>query len=88
LTVVVVVMVVGRVFFAVMAGFWVVVLLLVVGLVSLILPKAGSEGLGLAMGRAERRSAIGEVCRSQYLGRSLDGLGHLLGDRFVVCGSW
>jgi hypothetical protein len=55
----------GRVSFAVMAGFWVKVLLLVVGLVSLIFPKAGSEGLGLAMGRGERRSAIGEVCRCQ-----------------------
>jgi hypothetical protein len=60
----------------------------VVGLVTLVLPKAGLEGLGLAVGRAERRGAIGDVCGSQDVGLSLGGLSYVLADRFVVCGSW
>jgi predicted lysophospholipase L1 biosynthesis ABC-type transport system permease subunit len=55
------------------------VVFFLVDLAILVLPKVCSEGLGLAVGRAERRGAI---CGSQYVGRSL-GLGgrsHLLGD--------
>jgi hypothetical protein len=91
---VLIVMLVVLRFFSLTEGFWVVdflvTLVLLVDLVILVLPKAGSAGLGLAVGRAERRGAI-YVCGCQSVGRGVLGglLSNLLGGRywFIVCES-